>query len=174
MDRLHGKSALGHIRYPTVNDNITMGRPFSKNWWKSVLELLTGKLKYRNTQPVVGKYKGVTIAIAHNGNLTNVDELKALVPSSKIVSSMDTEYILRLLEACCPGRIETDLAHVFSLLKGSYSLVILLPDRLIAARDKSGNRPLSIGKSGDSYFVSSETCVFPNMKAEYVLSLIHI
>lgn len=168
MDRLHGKSALGHIRYPTVKDSITMGRLFSKNWWKSAFLFFTGKLKYINTQPIVGKYNGVPIAIAHNGNLTNVDELKALVSSDKILSSMDTEYILRLLEACGTGKIEADLACVFSLLKGSFSLGILLPDRLIAVRDKSGNRPLSIGKSGDSYFVSSETCVFPNMKAGYV------
>lgn len=146
MDRLHGKAALGHIRYPTVTDDKTRD----------------------NIQPIVGRYNGVQIAIAHNGNLTNTEALKEIVSSSKFSSSMDTEYILRLIELYSTGSIENDLRRVFPLLQGSFSLGILLPDRLIAIRDPSGNRPLSIGRLNRSYFISSETCAFPNMGAEHV------
>lgn len=143
LNRLHGKHALGHIRYPTVTDDEARD----------------------NSQPIVGTYAGKQIAIAHNGNLTNVDELQRLLPTSKLLTSMDTEYILRLLEARCTGDFDEDLKGVLQLLRGSFSLGILLPDRFIAVRDKSGNRPLSIGKLRGGYCISSETCVFPNVEA---------
>ncbi len=148
IDNLHGKDALGHIRYPTVADDETR----------------------ENIQPIVGDYAGTPIAIAHNGNLTNTEELKTLVPASQIHTSMDTEYILRLLEARATGNgnIEEDLVSVFALLRGSFALGILLPNRLIAVRDKSGNRPLSIGTFNGGYCISSETCAFPNVGAKYL------
>ncbi|HEY5220607.1 MAG TPA: amidophosphoribosyltransferase, partial [Candidatus Paceibacterota bacterium] len=136
--------ALGHIRYPTVVDDKTR----------------------ENIQPLVGKYGTMPIAIAHNGNLTNADELKKLVPAAHLVTSMDTELILRLLEANPSGDFEADIIRVLGLLEGSFSLGILLPNRLIAIRDRHGNRPLSIGKLNGGYCVSSETCAFPNVDAE--------
>jgi amidophosphoribosyltransferase len=144
LDRLHGKDALGHIRYPTVADDKTR----------------------ENIQPVVGTYGAIPIAIAHNGNLTNVDELKELIPAAKLTTSMDTELILRLLETRPSGDFETDLVRVLGLLEGSFSLGILLPNRLIAVRDRHGNRPLSIGRLNGGHCVSSETCAFPNVGAE--------
>ncbi len=146
LNRLHGKDAVGHLRYPTVSDDATRD----------------------NVQPIVGRYNGDPIAIAHNGNLTNVNELKKLLPDGRLSTSMDSEYILRLLEINDTGSIEDDLRNVFAFLRGSFSLVILLPGRVIAIRDKSGNRPLSIGQAGESYFVSSEMCVFPNVGARFV------
>lgn len=146
LDRLHGKDALGHIRYPTVADDETRD----------------------NIQPIIGTYNNQPIAIAHNGNLTNVEVLRTMLPSSRLSTSMDTEYILRLLEMQQSGNIEHDLSTVFALLEGSFSLGILLPDRLLAIADKSGNRPLSIGRIGDGYCISSETCAFPNVGAQFV------
>jgi len=145
-DGLHGKDALGHIRYPTVTDD--EGR--------------------ENIQPIVGSYAGRPIAIAHNGNLTNTEELAKLVPAAKLHTSMDTEYILRLLEMRATGNIEADLASVLPMLRGSFALGILLPDCLIAVADKSGNRPLSLGTLDGGYCVSSETCAFPNVGAKYL------
>jgi amidophosphoribosyltransferase len=143
IDALHGQVALGHLRYPTVEDDETRD----------------------NIQPIVGNYGGVAIAIAHNGNLTNLDELREAIPGVKLATSMDTELVLRLLQKVCTGNIERDLATVCAQVKGSYALGILLPDRLIAVRDKSGNRPLSVGGSNGGYFVSSETCAFGNVGA---------
>lgn len=148
-DHLHGRSAIGHIRYPTVSDD------------KSRV----------NIQPIVGNYDGNPIAIAHNGNITNTEELKLMkaLSVSKLSTSMDTEYILRILEAKCSGNIIKDLRETLSVLKGSFSLLILSPRFLIAVRDKSGNRPLSIGKMDNGAFcVSSETCAFPNVHATHL------
>ena len=140
LTRLHGLDARGHIRYPTVSDEATRD----------------------NIQPIVGIYNGKQIAIAHNGNITNVKELKERFPDIRCSTSLDTEYILRLIETQCTGNIEDDIARVCLFLKGSYALGILLPDRMIAVRDPRGNRPLSIGMSNGSYFLSSETVAFAN------------
>ncbi len=146
---LHGRSAIGHIRYPTVSDD-----------------------KARvNIQPIVGSYAGEPVAIAHNGNITNTEVLKltAAFSVSKLSTSMDTEYILRILETKGSGNIIRDLRQTFACLEGSFSLLILSPRFLIAARDKSGNRPLSIGQLDNGGFcVSSETCAFPNVNAKHL------
>lgn len=146
LDRLHGKDALGHIRYPTVTDDNARD----------------------NIQPIVGSYGGKPIAIAHNGNLTNLNALRKILPDSRMSTSMDTEFILRLLEMRNTGEIEADLKFVFSLLQGSFSLGILLPDRLIAVCDKSGNRPLSVGRLKEGYCISSETCAFGHVAAKHL------
>lgn len=149
LDALHGRVALGHLRYPTVEDDATRD----------------------NIQPIMGNYGGRSIAIAHNGNVTNVDELREAISGVRLATSMDTELILRLLQKEYSGDIERDLIAVFSRVKGSYALGILLADCLIAVRDKSGNRPLSIGVSNGSYFVSSETCAFGNVGATPVFDV---
>lgn len=146
LTHLHGPNALGHLRYPTVDDDSSRD----------------------NVQPVMGIYKGVQIAIVHNGNVTNVAELKARMHGVGFTTSLDTEVILRLISTQCSGSVEDDLAQVAPHIQGSATLGILLPDRLIAFRDTSGNRPLSIGKHGDSYAVSSETCAFANVGMEWV------
>lgn len=145
IDRLHGRHALGHIRYPTVSDDP----------------------RRDNIQPITGRYDGMPLALAHNGNLTNTEELDLFL-ATKLSTSMDSEYIVRLLERRDSGNIEADFAAILALLEGSFALGILLPDRLIAVRDKSGNRPLSIGKLGDGYCISSETCTFPNVGAAHI------
>ena len=145
IDSLHGKHALGHIRYPTVEDDKTRD----------------------NIQPVMGNYGGSAVAIAHNGNLTNVVELKNSI-AEPMATSLDTECLLKLLQKTCTGDIVHDLAAVLTAAQGSYALCIILPDMLIAVRDPQGNRPLSIGKANGSYFVSSETCAFGNVDAQPV------
>jgi amidophosphoribosyltransferase len=148
LNKLHGHHAIGHIRYPTVGDNPTRN----------------------NIQPIQGLYNGRPIAIAHNGNITNLDDIKSRIPHP-MATSMDTEYVLRLLELTCTGDLIKDLSVIFKLIKGSYSLLIMTPDKLIAARDPSGNRPLSIGQSivhPEAFFISSENCAFPNLEATYL------
>ena len=149
LNRLHGLAAVGHIRYPTVNDDKTRD----------------------NTQPIVGRYNDGPIAIAHNGNLTNRDELEKLIPVSKLATSMDTEDILRLLEEHDTGDIIADLTKVTPVLKGSYAMCILLPDRLLALQDPSLNRPLSIGKLNGGYCVTSETVALAALGATFCFSV---
>lgn len=146
LNQLHGRSALGHIRYATVENDS----------------------RRDNTQPIRGIYGNQPIALAHNGNLTNKEELRGLLNHQNMATSMDSEYILALLEERQTGNIEQDLAKLLPLCKGSYELGILLPDRLIAVRDPSGNHPLSIGKLNGGWCIASETCTFPIMEAKWV------
>lgn len=145
LNALHGKHAIGHIRYPTVSDDETRD----------------------NIQPIMGNYGGTSIAVAHNGNVTNVAELRDSF-SGQFATSMDSELFPRLLQKEHSGDIEADLVSVLGRIQGSYTLAILLPEKLIAIRDPSGNRPLSIGESNGSYFITSETCAFGNVDARPV------
>ncbi|MBP9757764.1 MAG: class II glutamine amidotransferase, partial [Candidatus Pacebacteria bacterium] len=149
LDRLHGMSAIGHIRYATSGKE-------------------EDDKKYDNVQPILGHFHGVQIALAHNGNLTNVDELARHVSPAELTTTTDTEYILRLIEREKSHDIEHALKNVLAMLKGSFELLILMPDRMIAVRDPQGNHPLSIGKADETYFISSETCAYPSVGATYL------
>ena len=151
LNRLHGRHALGHVRYSTADRKADD--------------------KYRNNvQPICGYYGGRPFALAHNGNHYNIEELDRLLGAPR-ATTMDTEFIVRLLEKWHTGNLISDLKRVLGVLKGSYSLGILFPDCLVAVRDPSGNRPLSLGKFGkfgESWCISSETCGFSGLGAEHV------
>lgn len=149
IDQLKGQCGIGHVRYPTVDDNPDLV----------------------NIQPVTGWYGDVPIAVAHNGNVTNKEQLKLLFPELRLFTTMDTELIVRLLEMFATGDIEADLVRVFSMLSGSITLGVLLPDRLIGIRDKSGNRPLHLGKIGEAFCIASEDIAFPSVHATRVMSI---
>lgn len=137
---LRGMSALGHVRYPTVSDE--PGRD--------------------NMQPIEGNWKGQPFALAHNGSLTNTQSLAKRFPHQ--ATSMDSEYIVRLIEQSDAGNIESAIVEALEQLKGSFELGILLQDRLIAVRDPQGNHPLSVGRLGSGYVISSETTAFGMMR----------
>jgi amidophosphoribosyltransferase len=150
LNRLHGTDAVVHVRYPTDADMEDRD----------------------NTQPIRGIYKGKDFALAHNGNLTNVKELRELLPQgSKFSTSTDSEYIVRLIEHLQTGNLRQDLSRVFSLLKGSFALVILMHDCVIAVMDSRNNHPLSIAKLNDGYCVASETCAFPIVGAKFLMDV---
>ncbi len=138
MEKLPGCHALGHVRYST-----------------------TGSSSLKNAQPLMVEYSRGTIAIAHNGNLTNGrflhDELQAR--GAIFQTTSDTEIVIHLLASQRNARSERDaLLHVLEALKGAFSMILMKPDMLIALRDPNGFRPLCLGKADDSYIVASETC----------------
>ncbi len=143
---LPGRIGVGHIRYSTVEDDKSLN----------------------NTQPIVANYRNGKIAIAHNGNLTNVRELRQSLNNQKLFTSMDTELLLRLLCLDDSTELIEGLKKTLTKAQGTYTLLFLLPDRLIAVRDPSGNRPLSLGQRGKSWFVSSETCAFDILEVDFV------
>ncbi len=145
---LTGTSAIGHNRYSTT------GAADSE----------------KNIQPFVVKYKSGNIAIAHNGNLTNAKLLrkKLVIEGAIFQTTSDTEVILHLIAR---SKLENQIEQIIEALQqveGAYSLVILTDDKLIAARDPFGFRPLSIGKLNGSYIVASETCAFDIISAEFL------
>lgn len=145
---LAGHAAIGHVRYST-----------------------TGSSKLCNAQPLLRQYRMGPVAVAHNGNLINAQLLREEYEAHGHIfqSTTDTEIIVHLLAK--PSHVEKHdtLPHVLQHLQGAYSLLFLFPDRLEAARDPWGIRPLSIGRLPEGqYVVASETCAFDAIGAEFV------
>jgi amidophosphoribosyltransferase len=147
LAELSGTSAIGHVRYST-----------------------TGSSVVRNAQPFAVSFNGSSLAIAHNGNLTNAGELRDRLEREGALfhTTMDTEVIVHLLARSRAPRLNDRIREVMVILEGAYSLAILTPDQMIVVRDPHGFRPLVLGKRGDAYVVSSETCALRLVEAEFI------
>ncbi|MBI2411669.1 MAG: amidophosphoribosyltransferase [Deltaproteobacteria bacterium] len=145
--RLHGSSAIGHVRYSTA-----------------------GESHIRNAQPFFVEYSRGGIAVAHNGNLINALLLRAQFEAygSIFQSSNDTEIIVHLIASSKENSLIDRVKYALGRVKGSYSLLFLTEDTMIAARDPHGFRPLSLGRLKGAWVVASETCAFDLIEAEYV------
>lgn len=146
----NGNMAVGHVRYGT-----------------------TGSGDRRNAQPVVVNHLKGNMALAHNGNLVNSYELRtALEEQGSIFSSTsDTEVIAYVItkERLHTKNIEDAVTSAIGRLEGAFSLIIMSPSKLIAARDPHGFRPLCYGKRSDgTYVVASETCALDAVNAELI------
>lgn len=147
LDPLKGNAAIGHVRYST-----------------------TGSSNVNNAQPILGKYKLGSIAIAHNGNLVNADIIRELLEDGGCIfqTSNDSEVVLNLIARGARRGIEKAVVDSVSAVKGSYAIVILTEDKLIGVRDQNGIRPLCIGKLNESYILCSESCALDAVGAEFV------
>jgi amidophosphoribosyltransferase len=147
INRLEGTAAIGHNRYST-----------------------TGSTNLKNCQPLVVEYARGGLALAHNGNLVNFQELREQLEANGSIfqSSSDSELIIHLIAAGhapdLPGRVVEALTQV----RGAYSLVVLTEHALIAVRDPFGFRPMVLGKLNNATIVASETCALDLVRAEYV------
>ncbi len=147
LAKIEAHTAIGHVRYAT-----------------------TGGTRPENCQPLGANYAQGPIAIAHNGNLTNAAALSSYLANRGAIfqTSCDTETIIQLM-AHQPATVQLEaLETALGKLQGAYSLAVLLEDCLIAARDPYGFRPLVLGRRGDDYFVSSESCALDMIGAELV------
>jgi len=148
FEKLANSVAIGHVRYST-----------------------TGTSRAVNSQPLLAEYSRGQVAVAHNGNLINAsrlhDEYEAY--GSIFKSTGDTEVIIHLLAKPTHVSKPDPLAHVLNHLQGAYSLLFLFSDRIEAARDPYGIRPLCIGQTEQgAYVVASETCAFEAVGARFV------
>jgi amidophosphoribosyltransferase len=148
--RLQGHHAIGHVRYST-----------------------TGGSQLKNAQPIAVDYAHGSIAIGHNGNLTNAAALREKLEArgSIFQSNSDTEVIVHLIAISPQRSVEDRIADALAQVEGAYSLLCLTEDRLVAARDPMGIRPLCLGVvrgEPDAYVVSSEPTSFDLIGAEYV------
>ncbi|MBN2369096.1 MAG: amidophosphoribosyltransferase [Vicinamibacteria bacterium] len=144
---LPGTAAIGHVRYSTVGSSLSV-----------------------NAQPLLIDCHRGSIALCHNGNLVNANALRRDLEShgSIFQSSSDTEVILHLYARSQHRRLEEAVAASLSDVMGAFSLLFLTPEKMVAARDPSGFRPLSIGRLGESVILSSETCALDLIGAEFV------
>ena len=137
MRTLTGPLAMGHTRYSTA-----------------------GSSTIENAQPALARFKGGHIVLAHNGNLTNAPEIRDdLETEGSIFSStMDSEVIVHRLAKSRAERPEEKLAEALEGVEGAYSLVVIIGDTLVAARDPYGWRPLVMGRLNGAVVFASETC----------------
>ena len=148
--RLEGPSAIGHNRYSTA-----------------------GSTMLKNTQPLLAKYTLGSVAIAHNGNLVNAEELRVRLEASGSIfqSTVDTEVILHLIAASQAEQPVDRIIDALSQVRGAYSLVFLSEDHMVAARDPYGFRPLVLGRvkhaGRTGYVITSETCALDLIGATY-------
>ena len=145
-----GNMAIGHVRYST-----------------------TGNINRANAQPLVIKHVKGPMALAHNGNLTNAYALRREYELRGAIfhGTSDTEVIAYTIteNRLITGSIETAVEKAMEKLQGAYSLVLMSPQKLIAARDPHGFRPLCIGKTEEGAVIfASESCAFDSIGAEFV------
>jgi amidophosphoribosyltransferase len=143
---LRGELAIGHTRYSTTG---------SSQWW--------------NAQPLVQHGTARTIALGHNGNLTNAAELRDELATQGHApgTTADTEVIAALI-ANDPAPLDEAVANAMRQLDGAFSVVLLSEGKLVAFRDPRGMRPLCLGTLGDDCVVASETCALDLVGADFV------
>ena len=147
IDKLPGKSALGHVRYST-----------------------TGETTLKNVQPLFADLLGGGIACAHNGNLTNgIDLRRKLVKEGAIFqSTTDTEAFIHLIARSKESSIIKKVIDALFELEGAYSIGALTNKKLIGMRDPLGIRPLVLGELNDAKIIASETCALDIIGAKLI------
>ncbi|MEQ8153417.1 MAG: amidophosphoribosyltransferase [Clostridiaceae bacterium] len=147
LDKLRGDVAIGHVRYST-----------------------TGATTADNAQPLLSNCKLGPIAVAHNGNLVNVDMLRGLLEDVGYVfnTTIDTEVVISLIARGAKRGIENAVYDAIGAIKGSFAMVISTKDKLIGVRDPYGIRPLALGKIAEGYVLTSESCAFDSIGAEFI------
>jgi amidophosphoribosyltransferase len=147
LAKLKGHIAIGHVRYST-----------------------NGAYSLINAQPLSFHYLRGMVALAHNGNLTNAEELRYSLGTTGSVfqSTSDTEVIINLIARYGQNTIEEALMKCMIDIKGAYSTVVMTEDKLIGMRDPLGIRPLCLGRLGEAYVISSESCALDTIGAVLV------
>lgn len=147
LKALRGDRGIGHVRYST-----------------------TGSSLIKNAQPLFVDYLGASLAVAHNGNLTNSHRLKKEMEKSGSIfqTSCDSEVIVHLMARSKAKDVVERLVSALKRIEGAFSLVLLTEDHLIGVRDPNGFRPLCLGKKGDAFCLASETSAFDLIEAKFI------
>ncbi|MCK9174733.1 MAG: amidophosphoribosyltransferase [Desulforhopalus sp.] len=152
LQELKGHLAIGHVRYST-----------------------TGASNAVNTQPLLVRHRGHTLAVAHNGNLVNATALRQKLEEhgSIFQTTMDSEVVLHLMARSAWQGLDTALQYAFSSIKGAFSMVLMTEDCIVAVRDPDGFRPLCLGRilnadNSEGWVIASETCALDLINAEYM------
>ena len=147
LNSFQGHLAVGHVRYST-----------------------TGSSHSINAQPLVFRYAKGMIGLAHNGNLTNITEIRSQLASAGSIfqSSTDSEVIVNVIAKYCRNGLVEAIIKSMADIRGAYSLLILTEKSLIGVRDPFGFRPLCLGRLGDAYVLASESCALDTVRAELI------
>ena len=147
LKKVAGTASIGHVRYST-----------------------SGSSSEQNIQPFTFNSAIGPLGIAHNGNLTNSDQIRKRLEAEGSIfrTDVDSEVFIHLLAKASGNDLAQRLAQVMGQVDGAYSLVILSKDKLFAARDPYGFRPLVIGKLKEAYVAVSETCALDLIDAQFI------
>ncbi|MBZ2159804.1 amidophosphoribosyltransferase [Streptococcus australis] len=148
LEKLTGSSAIGHVRYATA-----------------------GEASVDNIQPFLFRFHDAQLGLAHNGNLTNAQSLKSELEKNGAIfsSTSDSEILAHLIRRSHNPSFMGKIKEALNTVKGGFAYLMLFEDKLIAALDPNGFRPLSIGKMANgALVVSSETCAFEVIGAEWI------
>ena len=148
LDKLTGMAAIGHVRYATA-----------------------GEASVDNIQPFMFKFHDGQLGLAHNGNLTNAESLRHELEKNGAIlnSTSDSEILAHLIRRSHNPSFMGKVKEALSTVKGGFAYLLMIEDKLIAALDPNGFRPLSLGKmSNGAIVVSSETCAFEGVGAESI------
>lgn len=153
LSELTGNIGIGHVRYST-----------------------TGESTIKNAQPIAINYFKGTLALVHNGNITNMDELKNSLQENGAIfhSTTDSEIITYqiALERTKTNSIEEAVYETTRKIKGGFALIIMSPQKMIGVRDPYGLKPLCLGKRNGSYILASESCALNAVDAEFVRDIL--
>lgn len=147
ISKLKGKAAIGHVRYATA-----------------------GGRGYENVQPLLFHSQSGSIALAHNGNLVNANLLKSILEQQGSIfqTSSDTEVLAHLIRRSGERLLKDQVRSALKRIEGAFAYVILTESEMMVALDPHNLRPLSLARLGDTYIVSSETCAFDVIGAEFI------
>ena len=149
LSKLSGNLGVGHVRYSTA-----------------------GESTRENAQPLVLNYAKGTLALAHNGNLINANELREELSMNGAIfqTTIDTETVAYFIarERLHSKNVQEAVRRALTHVKGAYSIVLMSPRKLIAARDPYGFKPLCIGRRDNTYIFTSETCALDTIGATFV------
>lgn len=147
LERLPGHLAIGHNRYST-----------------------TGSDSLVNAQPFVAECRDGYVAIAHNGNMVNTEQLRRGMQQDGAIfqTTTDSELILHLIARSRQEQVADRVIDALRQIRGAYSLVMATENRILAARDPNGFRPLCLGQFGDAWIVTSESCALDIISARYI------
>ena len=142
-----GNIAIGHVRYST-----------------------TGASRIENAQPLENLFRLGQIAIAHNGNLTNAEELRNELEEGGATfnATSDTEVISKLIAKSYKKGLDRALTDTIQMIKGSFALTVMTENSLIGARDPNGIRPLCLGKLDNGWILASESCAIDSVGGTFV------
>ena len=144
---LQGRAAIGHVRYST-----------------------TGTSVLANAQPFLASYRQGSLALAHNGNLINSAPLRAGLEASGAIfsSTSDSEVIVHLIARSPAESMVAATIEALKQVRGAFSVVLMNQEELLGIRDPYGFRPLSLGRLKNGYALSSESCAFDLIEAEFI------
>jgi amidophosphoribosyltransferase len=148
QQRLHGKLAIGHVLYGNTDTQSNV----------------------ENAEPLAVMSRRGSLALAHNGEITNADALRAELSRRGYLfrTDSDIEVIASLIAQAEDPDLTSALISTLRKLNGAYALVVLTPDRIMGIRDPHGIRPLSLGRFDGGYVLASETCAFDTVGAQFI------